>query len=95
MGALEPGARRDAEPGPPLTEEEVAFVHSHSAPQSVPFLFRAWPEDLARAEAYRAAVDYTPFLRRMAIEPDLRDFLAAVRPPLATAISTNRTSTMA
>jgi HAD superfamily hydrolase (TIGR01509 family) len=31
----------------------------------------------------------------MAIEPDLLEFLAAVRPPLLTAISTNRTSTMA
>ena len=31
----------------------------------------------------------------MAIEPDLLAFLAAVRPPLLTAISTNRTSTMA
>ena len=80
---------------PALTEEEVAFVHAHPAPESVPFLFRAWPQDIAAVNAYRATVDYTPFLRRMAIEPDLMAFLAAVRPPLLTAISTNRTSTMA
>ena len=79
---------------PPLTEEEVAFVHSHSAPESVPFLFRAWPEDLPRVDAYRAEADYGPFLRRMALEPDLLEFLAAVRPPLFTAISTSRTTTM-
>jgi HAD superfamily hydrolase (TIGR01509 family) len=79
---------------PPLTEEELAFVHTHSAPESVPFLFRAWPEDLARVDAYRAAVDYGPFLRRMRMEPDLLEFLGAVRPPLRTAISTSRTSTM-
>ena len=80
---------------PGLTEEEVAFVHAHSAPQSVPFLFRQWPQDIAAVDLYRATVDYTPFLRQMAMEPDLIEFLAAVRPPLLTAISTNRTSTMA
>ena len=80
---------------PPLTEQEVGFVHAHPAPESVPYIFRAWPQDLERVNAYRAALDYTPFLRQMAIEPDLLEFLAAVRPPLLTAISTNRTSTMA
>jgi len=80
---------------PPLAEDEVAFVHAHPAPASVPFIFRAWPQDIERVNAYRATLDYTPFLRQMAIEPDLLEFLAAVRPPLLTAISTNRTSTMA
>jgi len=80
---------------PPLDEGEVAFVHAHPAPESVPFIFRAWPQDIGRVDAYRATLDYTPFLRQMAIEPDLLEFLAAVRPPLLTAISTNRTSTMA
>jgi HAD superfamily hydrolase (TIGR01509 family) len=79
---------------PPLTEEEVAFVHTHSAPESVPYLFRSWPEDLGRVEAYRTELDYEPFLRLMAMEPDLPEFLAAVRPPLLTAISTSRTTTM-
>jgi HAD superfamily hydrolase (TIGR01509 family) len=79
---------------PALTEAEVSFVHAHPAPESVPFLFRTWPQDLPAVNAYRAVVDYTPFLRQMAIEPDLREFLDAVRPPLLTAISTNRTSTM-
>ena len=79
---------------PPLTEEEVAFVHAHPAPESVPFIFRAWPQDLAAVDAYRATVEYAPFLRQMRIEPDLVEFLRAIRPPLFTAISTNRTSTM-
>jgi hypothetical protein len=65
---------------PPLSEEEVAFVHSHPAPESVRFIFRAWPQDLAAVDAYRATVDYAPFLRQMAIEPDLLEFLAAVPP---------------
>jgi HAD superfamily hydrolase (TIGR01509 family) len=80
---------------PPLAEGEVAFVHAHPAPESVPFIFREWPRDIAAVNLYRATLDYTPFLRQMAIEPDLFEFLAAVRPPLRTAISTNRTSTMA
>lgn len=80
---------------PPLTEQELGFVHAHPAPESVPFIFHAWPQDIERVNAYRATLDYTAFLRQMAIEPDLLEFLAAVRPPLSTAISTNRTSTMA
>lgn len=80
---------------PGLTEAEVAFVHAHSAPESVPFLFREWPQDIEAVNAYRATVDYTPFLKQMALAPDLLEFLAAFRPPLLTAISTNRTSTMA
>jgi len=80
---------------PPLTEDEVGFVHAHPAPESVPFIFRAWPQEIERVNAYRATLDYAPFLRQMAMEPDLLEFLAAVRPPLLTAISTNRTSTMA
>jgi HAD superfamily hydrolase (TIGR01509 family) len=60
----------------------------------VPYLFREWPGELERVEAYRRTLDYTPFLRQMAMEPDLLSFLAAVRPPLAPALSTSRTSTM-
>ena len=80
---------------PPLTEADVTFVHAHPAPESVPFIFSEWPQDIAAVNVYRAALDYTPFLRQMSIAPDLLEFLAAVRPPLLTAISTNRTSTMA
>jgi HAD superfamily hydrolase (TIGR01509 family) len=80
---------------PPLTEEEVAFVHAHPAPESVPHIFRAWPGELPAVDAYRATVDYAPFLRLMRIEPDLVPFLATVRRTMRTAISTNRTSTMA
>jgi len=80
---------------PGLSEAELAFVHAHPAPESVPFLFREWPQQIDAVNAYRATVDYTPFLRQMTMAPDLLEFLAAVRPPLLTAISTNRTSTMA
>lgn len=80
---------------PGLSEAELEFVHAHPAPESVPFIFREWPHQIDAVNAYRATVDYTPFLRRMTMAPDLLEFLAAVRPPLLTAISTNRTSTMA
>jgi len=40
---------------PPLTEAEVAFVHAHPAPESVPFIFRTWPQEIERVNAYRAA----------------------------------------
>jgi HAD superfamily hydrolase (TIGR01509 family) len=79
---------------PPLTEAEVAYVHMHPAPESVRSIWQAWPQEIDAVNAYRVALDYTPFLRHMAIEPDLVAFLEAVRPPLLTAISTNRTTTM-
>lgn len=85
---------RESQGRPPLTDEEVAFVHTHSAPESVPHIFRQWPGDVPRVEAYRAQLDYGPFLRRMVMEPHLLQFLDAVRPPLATAVDTSRTSTM-
>ncbi len=80
---------------PPLDDDELAFVHAHPAPESVPHIFRAWPGDLPAVDAYREALDYTPFLGLMRMEPDLLGFLATVRRSMKTAISTNRTSTMA
>lgn len=88
------GHLREAFSRPPLSEEELVYVHTHSAPESVPFIFRTWPGDIERIEAYRRGLDYTPFLRRMVLEPDLLEFLGEVRRTLKIAISTNRTSTM-
>ena len=79
---------------PPMSEEELAYVHMHNVMDSIRHIFRHFPEDLAAADAHRRNLDYTPYLRHMAMEPDLPEFLHFLRPARKTAISTNRTTTM-
>ena len=79
---------------PPLTEEEFRFVHMHTAEESVRYLFRDYPELLEEALAFQKKLNYEEFLPLMKPEPGVRELIEAVRPPLRTAISTNRTTTM-
>ncbi len=79
---------------PPMDEEELDYVHMHHVMDSVRHIFRNYPQDYDRADAYRRSVDYTPFLQYMIMEPDLLEFLHFLRPERKTAISTNRTTTM-
>ena len=79
---------------PPMTEEEVDYVHIHHVMDSVRHIFRHYPEDIDRAEKYRASLDYTPFLQYMIMEQDLIEFLEFLKPDYRRAISTNRTTTM-
>ena len=79
---------------PAMDEEELEYVHMHHVMDSIRHLFRHYPTDLERAEAYRQTLDYTPYLQYMLMEPDLFEFLDFLRPGYKTAISTNRTSTM-
>ncbi len=79
---------------PPMSEEELEYVHTHNAFLATEHIFRNYQEELAEAEAYRRGVDYTPYLRYMVMERGLIEFLKTIRATLRTAISTNRTSTM-
>jgi len=85
---------REAFGRPPMDEEELEYVHMHHVMDSIRHLFRHYPAEIARAEAYRQSLDYTPYLQYMRMEPDLLEFLDFLRPACKTAISTNRTSTM-
>ena len=85
---------REAFGRPPMDEEELEYVHMHHVMDSTRHLFRAYPADLERADAYRKTLDYTPYLQYMLMEPDLFEFLDFLRPDYKTAISTNRASTM-
>ncbi len=80
---------------PPMTAEELEYVHIHNVENSVRHIFRNQPQISTDAvNAYRAKLDYTPYLRYMLMEPDLLDFLKIIKPRCKTAISTNRTDTM-
>ena len=79
---------------PPMNEQEEDYVHSHNVLDSVNYIFRKYPREIAEVNEFRKSVDYTPFLKYMAIEPDLKKFLDILKPKYHTAISTNRSTTM-
>ncbi|MBX6422230.1 HAD family hydrolase [Thermosulfurimonas sp. F29] len=78
----------------PLSEEELHYVHMHTAEESVKYLFRNHPEKLPAALEYHRNLPYEKFLRFMRMEPGLKEFLEWARPRFRLAISTNRTTTM-
>lgn len=80
---------------PDMDEEELDYVHMHHVIDSVNHIMRHWPGEVPAAHAYRQALDYKTFIPHMTIEPDLVQFLRYITPACRTAISTNRTTTMA
>ncbi len=78
---------------PPMSEDEVDFVHSHTAIESVDHIMRGTPLT-DEAHAYRLRMDYSPFVRDMIIEPGLEDLLKAIKPRFGLAVATNRSTTI-
>ncbi len=80
---------------PPMSEQELDFVHVHNVNDSVAHIFRRHQAHvLDKVHRFRLALDYTPYFSAMRMEPDLLDFLEFTRPRYKLAISTNRTTTM-
>ncbi len=80
---------------PPMTAEELDYVHIHNVMRSVRYLLRNHPDDIDKAEEYRADLDYQPYLQYMTMEPDLIEFLEYLEANgIEAAISTSRTTTM-
>ncbi len=80
---------------PPMTEQEVDYVHCHKVLDSITHIFRNHSTiDIDEVNACREELDYTPFLHHLSMEPDLPEFLKYLKPNFHTAISTNRTTTM-
>jgi len=78
----------------PMNEEELCFVHMHTAEESIKYLFKDYAADLKEAMIYSQQVDYTHFLNHLIMEPGVGDTIESIRPPMLTAISTNRSTTM-
>jgi HAD superfamily hydrolase (TIGR01509 family) len=78
---------------PEVTDEQFAFVHSHTVFDSLAYLF---PDEkaLAAAHMFRKRLDYRQYLRYLKVEPHLIPLLENLRPQFKTAIATNRTDTM-
>ncbi|MEN8140903.1 MAG: HAD family hydrolase [Thermodesulfobacteriota bacterium] len=80
---------------PAMTAEELDYVHIHNVMKSVSYLLRNYPDDIPRAEEYRADLNYQPFFKYMQMEPDLIPFLEELKSrAIERAISTSRTNTM-
>jgi len=77
----------------PMTEEQIAFVHMHTADESIKHIFEGTPHT-EEALAYRWTMDYTPFLKDMVMEPGLKELLRAVKPLMGLAVATNRSNTI-
>jgi phosphoglycolate phosphatase len=77
---------------PPLSPEAVDYIHSHTAPESLAYIFQGYP-DLNEVFRFYRGIDYSPFIPMMVEEPHLREFLAFLRRQYHTALATNRTST--
>lgn len=78
---------------PDMNIEQCRFVHTHTARQSVAFIFKD-DSRAQEAEAYRQQMSYFPFISKMHREPYLKRLLAYLRPSYKTAIATNRSDTM-
>jgi HAD superfamily hydrolase (TIGR01549 family) len=78
---------------PSLTPEQFAYCHSHTADQSIAYLFND-AESFRTAQNYRKNMSYIPFLKYMVLEPYLKPLLEKLRPRYKTAIATNRSNTM-
>ncbi len=78
---------------PPMTPEQSAYAHMHTVKGALSHLITD-PEMLAAADEYRREMTYLPFMKLMAIEPNLKHLLNKIRPNYKTAIATNRTNTI-
>jgi phosphoglycolate phosphatase len=78
---------------PTLTPDQFAYCHSHTADQSISYLFND-DERFREAQQYRKSMSYIPFLKYMVVEPHLKLLLGKLRPRYKTAIATNRSNTM-
>ena len=80
---------------PPMTQEEVEYVHASTAEGALRHLFtNRDPHLLDKGNDYRRGIDYTPFIHLMRMEPYLKELLKALPPPIKKAVSTNRTYTI-
>ncbi|UCG14144.1 MAG: HAD family hydrolase [Deltaproteobacteria bacterium] len=77
----------------PLTEEQLAFVHSHTLQESLKRIFR---EDslVKAADQFWQEMDYGPISELLSLEPGLIECLELLSTRYKIAIATSRTRTM-
>ncbi len=79
---------------PPMTGEELEYVHMHPAEESIRYLLRREPSLLQKAQRVVSRLDYTDFIPFMVMEPGVEDAMETLKPHVRIAMSTNRSTTM-
>lgn len=78
---------------PPMGEDDVPYIHTHTADESIQYLFEGTPY-LEAAMDYRLELDYTPFLKDMVMEPGLKELLNFLKAGFRLGVATNRSNTI-
>lgn len=78
---------------PEMTGEQFAYVHMHTADESIAHLFPD-EKEFEAAQKYRKEMGYDPFIPEMIIEPGLMSLIKRLKPEYKTAVATNRSDTM-
>jgi len=78
---------------PPLTNEQVPFIHMNTADESVRYILQGTPY-LEDALDYRLQMDYRPFIKDMVMEPGLKELLRRLKARAGLAVATNRSNTI-
>ena len=78
---------------PPMSDEQFAYAQMQTVGKSLEMLFPD-PNDYARAQEYRKARGYGPYIERMEMMPGLIETLGYLKPLFYTAVATNRSDTM-
>lgn len=78
---------------PPMTKGQVAYVHAHTAVDSIRHIFEE-THLFEKAMDFAKGVDYTPFIQEMGLEPGLMDLLGGLKSRLGLAVATNRGTTI-
>ncbi len=78
---------------PPMTADKIDFVHTHTADESIGYLFQG-TDHTTKAQEFRLKIDYSPFIKDMVIEQGLKELLTRLKPRFGLAVATSRSNTI-
>lgn len=78
---------------PPMTGDKIDFVHTHTADDSISYIFQG-TDYASRAREFRLGIDYSPFIKDMVMEEGLRELLMRLKPIFGLAVATSRSNTI-
>ncbi|MFN3921353.1 MAG: HAD family hydrolase [Caldimicrobium sp.] len=76
----------------PLTEKELDYVHMHSLPECLDYLFKDYPELKSKGIEIAKKTSYAQFFSYMKIEEGLEELLSWLHSRCFIALCTNRTT---
>lgn len=76
----------------PLTEEELEYVHMHSLPECLEYLFKNFPELKDKGIEIAKNTPYELFFSYMKVEEGLKEFLTWAHDKFYLSLCTNRTT---